>query len=192
MFSDSSWANAVDFASQHGCFVLLTQPQVTEQVCRGLILDWKSSRSPRVCRSTLAAEASAADMSADRASFLNYMICELFERKPAYKLQRLLRLLRITDCRSLYDCLNSENPNTEEKRTIISIRSTQQAVTRENSHWVPTTFMFADGLTKLDKRLVEILLQWMQKPWIQLRDDRHQDQQRKVSVKYASFEPQLP
>ena len=171
VFSDSSWANSVDFASQHGCVILMTSPRVTEQICSGLILDWKSSRSPRIRRSTLAAEASAADVSVDRAVFLNHMVCELFDRRPAYKLQRLLRLLHITDCRSLYDCLNSENPNAEEKRTIISIRSAQQAVARENSHWVPTNLIFADGLTKLDKKLMESLLGWLQKPWIQWRCD---------------------
>lgn len=133
-FSDSSWANAEKHASQHGAIVMLSDPRVTDLVMPGTIVDFKSSKSTRVCRSTLAAEASAADMSVDRASFINYLISELILRKPAFHLASsdLFRMLQVTDCRSLYDVLEAENPKTEEKRTIVSIRSAQQFLKRED------------------------------------------------------------
>ena len=185
--SDSSWANAESFASQHGCLTLLAEPSIVERTGTALLLDFKSSRSPRICRSTLAAEASAADMSVDRTSFLNHMICEMFQRTPSYRLSHLLRSLHITDCRSLYDCICSENPNTEEKRTIISIRSTQQEVTREGCHWVPTQLMFADGLTKISKQLMESLINWLQMPWIQLRESKTSQPIEKHECEISSF-----
>ena len=60
-YADSSSPNAEGFASQHGAVVWLADPKATDVVSQGLLLlDWKSSRSSRVCRSTLAAEASVA------------------------------------------------------------------------------------------------------------------------------------
>jgi hypothetical protein len=159
-------------------------------VSPGLLLDWKSSRSSRVCRSTLAAEASAADASVDRASFLNYQLSELLLNRPAFHIssKELLRQIQVTDCRSLYDVLVSENPRTEEKRTIVSIRSAQQFLTRENVFWVPTNLQWADGLTKVCCKLMESFACWLRKPWIQLHERGNVNQQRKTSV---SFHQQL-
>ena len=60
-YADSSWANAAQCASQQGCIVLLTTPHCTQVVTKGNIVDWRSNRSSRVCRSTLAAESIACD-----------------------------------------------------------------------------------------------------------------------------------
>jgi hypothetical protein len=189
-FADSSWANAEGHASQHGSLILLADPRATDVVSPGLLLDWKSSRSSRVCRSTLAAEASAADASVDRASFLNYQLSELLLNRPAFHIssKELLRQIQVTDCRSLYDVLVSENPRTEEKRTIVSIRSAQQFLTRENVFWVPTNLQWADGLTKVCCKLMESFACWLRKPWIQLHERGNVNQQRKTSV---SFHQQL-
>ena len=76
----------------------------------------------------MAAEAPAADASVNRARFLNYQLSELLLNRPAFhiSLKDLLRQMQVTDCRSLYDVLVSENPRAEEKRTIVTTRSTQQ------------------------------------------------------------------
>ena len=89
-FADSSWANAEGFASQHGSLVLLADPRATDVISPGLLLDWKSSRSSRVCRSTLAAEASAADAPKscyDRYKSLTVVLCmmSLFQRTLAQR-----------------------------------------------------------------------------------------------------------
>lgn len=181
-YADSSWANAEGYASQHGALIMLASPKATDVIQPGLLVDWKSSRSTRVCRSTLAAEASAADMSVDRASFVNYLISELLLNRPAYHIAStdLLRSVQVTDCRSLYDVLVSENPRTEEKRTIVTIRSAQQFLSRENVFWVPTALMFADGLTKVCQKLMWSLFEWLQAPWIQLHEDVRQQNSRSV------------
>ena len=100
-YTVSSWANAEGFASQHGAMTLLAPPTATEVETVGCLIGWKSSRPTRVCRSTLAAEASAADMGVDRAAFLNVMICEIMQRQPSYRIRKTLRMLAITDCKSL-------------------------------------------------------------------------------------------
>ena len=169
-YSDSSWANARDHASQHGSLILICDPRVTESVQTGLLLDWKSSRSSRVCRSTLAAETSAADTSVDRCMYLAYLLSEMLQNCPSFQLETLPRTLHVTDCKSLYDCVAAENPSTEEKRVIISIRAIQDHVARDQIHWVPTELQWADGLTKTCVKLMSNFQSWLQKPWVKLRN----------------------
>ena len=154
-FSDSSWANAAGSASQHGSLITLAEPKATDTVSQGLLLDWKSSRSARICRSSLSAESSAADTSIERASFLAYMMAEVLQKQPSFKLSRVHRIIAVTDCCSLYDILVSENPRTEDKRTIVVVRGMQQFVGREDMFWVPTTLQWADALTNLNDKLLE-------------------------------------
>ena len=192
-YADSSWANATGHASQHGALILLASPKATDVIMPGLLVDWKSSRSTRVCRSTLAAEASAADMSVDRASLINYMLSELLLNRPAFHISsdELLRMIQATDCRSLYDVLVSENPRTEDKRTIVTIRSAQQFLSRNNVFWIPTALQFADGLTKVSFSLMQTFFEWLQSPWIQLHEVKGDvSQQSNRSVK--SQQPSVP
>ncbi|CAJ1397606.1 unnamed protein product [Effrenium voratum] len=163
-FADSSWANAEGHASQHGALTLVCEPSITEHIGLGTMLDWKSSRSTRVCRSTLAAEASAADMSVDRSSYMNLALSELMQDTPSFRVSTPLRMIQITDCKSLYDCIAAENPNTEDKRTIVTIRSTQQYINRDNIYWVPTKLQWADSLTKISRVLMEQFTEWLQRP----------------------------
>ena len=169
-YADSSWANAENFASQHGCLIMLTDARATDVATHACLIDWKSSRSGRVCRSTLAAEASAADTSVDRSSFCNLMLSEILQQTPSFKISSPLRMIQVTDCKSLYDSIVAENPSVDDKRTIISVRSIQQYITRDNTHWIPTQLMWADGLTKTSAKLMQILHTWLQHPYVLLRD----------------------
>ena len=93
----------------------------------------------------------------------------------------------MTDCRSLYDVLVSENPRTEDKRTIVVIRSIQQHLQRLDVHWVPTQLQWADSLTKLSDKLLLGFVSWLKRPWIQLREmphDPRSTQQNTMSVKF--------
>ena len=125
-FSDSSWANAKNSASQHGTLILLAPPSVSEKTSVGALVDWKSSRSRRVCRSTLAAESVAADSCSDRLVFAQYSLAELVFQTPAHRVGKVLRMLLVTDCKSLYDCISAPNPNCEDRRSLVNIRSMQE------------------------------------------------------------------
>ena len=57
----ASWANAQQCSSQQGCLVLLTTSHCTEVNTRCNVIDWRSNRSTRVCRSTLSSEAMSCD-----------------------------------------------------------------------------------------------------------------------------------
>lgn len=170
-FGDSSWANAANYSSQYGVVVTICPSQVTEATTNALLVDWKSGRSTRVCRSTLAAEASAADEACDRACFVNYVLSELLFNVPAYRGNMSLNMLQCTDAKSLYDCLVAENPSLTDRRSMVQIRSVQQSMGPKQIHWIPTGIMHADPLTKLDAKLRAQMVDWLRKPFVKLRDD---------------------
>ena len=107
-YTDASWANSAHSTSQHGVVVTLTVKNVTEAIEPVSILDWRPFRSPRFARSTLAAEAMAADEGADRSAFLNMMISQIIYNEPAHRLGSKMRYLQATDAKSLYDSVISE------------------------------------------------------------------------------------
>ena len=111
-YTDSSWANAARHASQFGVMILVCPGQVSEKTSPGFVLDWKSGRSPRICRSTLAAEAVAADEGADRSCFINHFLTEIFFRRPAYKGTMKMTMVHAVDAKSLYDSLSFDDRKT--------------------------------------------------------------------------------
>jgi hypothetical protein len=179
-FSDSSWANAQGSASQHGQVLLLAPPNVTESKAVGALIDWKSGRSKRVCRSTLAAEAVSADSATDRLAYASYALGELMFGIPAHKVGHRLKTLLVTDCKSLYDCVAADNPNIQDKRSLVNIRSIQELISSRTIHWVPTSLQKADCLTKVSEELMADLLAWLQKPIIQLREEKSHVFQRRI------------
>lgn len=58
---------------------------------------------------------------------------------------------------------------------MASVRSIQQYITRENTHWIPTQLMWADGLTKYSVKLMNVLHAWLQHPYVLLRDQAQKD-----------------
>ena len=163
-YSDSSWNNAYKSGSQIGTLIGITSTEVLHEVSSLAIIDWKSGRSPRVCRSTLAAEASAADEAADRCSYVNLFLSELLWNTPAHRVGTRLASLHLVDAKSLFDAAISENPTLNDKRTLVSIRSLQEQAPLESIRWVPTQYQFSDGLTKVDAKLRENFSKWLKNP----------------------------
>ena len=162
-YTDSSFANA-ELKSQFGVCVFVSNPAVTSKPTPGTLIDWRSARSTRICRSTLAAEASAADEGADRALFANLCLSEILLGEPAVKGAARFANVQVSDAKSLYDTVVAENPSVSDKRSLINIRSIQQSVRPKDFRWVPTEYMIADGLTKLDWKLTESLSSFLQNP----------------------------
>ena len=167
-YADSSWANAPGHKSQMGCLVLLTSSDCLVATTPASILDWRSGRSPRVTRSTLASEANAMDDCVDRCTYSNHFLTELLYDGAPRELGRKLRQLQVTDCRSLYDAVISPNPVLTEKRTVIQIRSIQEFVNPEDIRWTPTGVMWADVLTKVDLPLLAEFQRWLRDPVVTL------------------------
>ena len=124
-----------------------------------------------MCRSTLAAEAVAADSATDRVAFTSLSLAEFINGVPAHKQSSPLKTLLVVDAKSLYDSIVKENVSLTDKHSMVNIRSIQEEITPRTVHWIPTTLMAADGLTKASKPLRQQLLQWIQEPIVQLRKE---------------------
>ena len=182
-YTDSSWANASRSGSQLGVIVGISHPDCATKTMPMTILDWKSGRSPRVCRSTLAAEAIAADEGSDRASHINAMLSELIYDLPAHKAGSKLNYMQMTDAKSLFDAVVADNPNLADKRSLVNVRAIQETVSSRQMRWVPTHLMWADGLTKVCMTLRETFHKWLQEPTATLIDPR--DAEKKTTSEKA-------
>ena len=162
-YGDCSWANAQDYKSQEGLLVCLTTPGALQGPTDAVMLDWKSPRTPRVVRSTLAGEACAADDAIDRGVYVNQCLCELIFGANASPLSnpQYLRHLHATDCKSLFEATIAANFQTEEKRVGLTIRSIPETIAPTDMRWVPTGAMHADGLTKVADWLRSQFLDWI-------------------------------
>lgn len=130
-----------------------------------MIMSWRSARTKRVVRSTLAAEACAADDSVDMGFYVASFLSELLTETSATTRRGLpaVRLYNVTDCKSLYDCIVKESPSIAEKRTTIDILSIRETLMADAFRWVPTEMMWGDSLTKIDKKLRRRMTLWLQK-----------------------------
>ena len=120
------------------------------------LIDWKSSKLPRIARSSLGAESQAAGQSVDTVEFC----CRFWEHllKPSLDLRHLLqeesslRPVMITDAKALYDSYHREGlgGNVTDKRTGLEIRVTKERLQSLGGSfkWISSERQYADGLTK--------------------------------------------
>ena len=169
-FTDASWANAQRSGSQIAVITGLTSEECKVRPVPFALVDWRSARSARVCRSTLAAEACAGDEGSDRGSYLNMFLSELTHRCPAHQAGLRLNYLQATDSKSLYDAVVQPNPSLTDRRSLVNVRATQETLTPLNMHWVPTWLQFSDGLTKASSVLRATFRKWLTAPFAALAD----------------------
>ena len=106
-YGDSSWANAEGMRTQIGMICVITSTNALDGSAVASVMEWKSSRTKRVIRSTLAGEACAADLASDTAFFVACMFDEaLIESFRSTKATPVTRCVVCTDCRSLFDSIS--------------------------------------------------------------------------------------
>ena len=81
----------------------------------------------------------------------------------------IIGLRSLTDCRSLYDCLQKVVPIIDEKRTLIDVLSIKESIGADGVNWIPTDKQLADALTKIDYTLTLNLRLWLGRPLVCLR-----------------------
>ena len=170
-YSDASWANAKESGSQIGVVIGLTSKEALTAPSKFAVLDWKSSRSPRVCRSTLAAEATAGDEAADRSSFANLFLSELIYLEPAHKVGNRLALGSSYWCKVTLWC-SAERESQPEWQEDFGVNQGDPGGDFSGSDAMAfqRRFQFADGLTKIDDKLMVTFCKWMQNPMCVLTD----------------------
>ena len=137
VFADASLGNLPDGGSQAGYLVFLVDDEGN-----AALIDWKSYKIRRVVRSTLAAETLAMSDAVDSAMLVALTWSEMLGCDN-------IPVEAITDCRSLYDNVNSTKMCTE-KRLRIDIAMLKQMQERSEIvlQWIDTKEQLADVLTK--------------------------------------------
>ena len=161
VFTDASWANAEDMKS--------LGRMSSAQGDRASLLDWRSHRIQRRCRSTLSAETMSLDAGLDAAIFARELLAETLvaSHHPTQCGRLPMDLFRthaITDCRSLHDLVTKDSPlaATQEKRLTLDIGALQEAATElhPDAEELRDTFRWADTLTQLADHLTKITPFW--------------------------------
>ena len=165
-FSDASWANTEELKSQAGYLVFVTGPEVfTPTGDAASLVEWKSHKIRRRCRSTLAAETMSLDAATDAALFTRELLAEIciegYQPTHSGRLdETIFPTSMATHCRSLFDLLIKDGPlsSTQEKRLTLDIGALREVaeeleptgeMMKEIYRWVPTNVQRADHLTKL-------------------------------------------
>ena len=158
---DASFCSRPDGSSQGGYLVLLAPRHILEtkeDVYH--ILDWKSSKLPRVARSSLSAEAQAAGVTSDATEFA----CRYYEHllHPLVPLAQLLQMtsvlepVLITDAKAVFDSYHREAlvSNVTDRRSSLEIRVVKEQIQSLGGtlRWVSSDRQLADGLTKASMR----------------------------------------
>ena len=123
------------------------------------IIDWKSWKLSRKCRSSLSAESQAMADAIDILNFIRLFFADCIHptgidlRQPDKILQMCPESHAITDCKSLYDALEKHESlglGLSEKRTSIEVTATRQQMraTGIKTRWVNSDRQLADVLTK--------------------------------------------
>ena len=113
VYTDASWASRPDFSSQGGYYVFVMDQGGLDGEARPLIcLDWGSRKPPRVCRSSLSAEAQACANTMDRlercVSMLVGILAPQLQVGSPEAYDFLPRHVVVTDSRGLYDASLSQ------------------------------------------------------------------------------------
>ena len=161
-FFDAGFTARVDGSSQGGYILMLVNKQLFTSGEDGEyhVLDWRSFRTPRVTRSSLAAEAQAGGQAADSVDFA----CRYWHAlmHPDLKLKGLLKApstlvpTMVTDAKALYDSYHREGVSSSvvDKRVSLEIRVMKEMMEELGGQlrWVSSERQIADGLTKESAR----------------------------------------
>ena len=141
---DASFGNLPNGGSQRG-----TMSFIRDGEGSGNIVEYKSKRIKRVCRSTFAAELLACNASVDLALYYRAML-KCFGLEPS--------VMMYIDSRSVRDNLASIVSNCEERSLRIELAYLREVLSNEGIKikWVTSAEQMADILTK-EKPGLEIL-----------------------------------
>ena len=213
LLADSGHANGVPerddimrYRSIGGYFILLANKEVLEdQPARANIMCFHSSQTKRVCRSTLAAEASHL---AEAVEAGDWCICLLEEAltgqldlKNWPDVIRRRRRVYVTDARSVYDYLHKDATSTStDKRMAIEGALLRETVRQEGAmvRWIDGMQNIADVLTKaltdktfLKQFLRDGLISLVQTPENQALKEKKRSERQKRSANSGKAEKKV-
>ena len=137
---------------------------------------WKSFKLQRAVSSTMSAESQALAIATGTTEWILLLLAEIFDGpldvRTCRDVLKRRRPIVVTDCKSLYDHLQSPSSPTsiEDRRTSIDVVIIRESCRSMSAHirWVPTNRMLADALTKNDGDPVDLLRSCMKRSMYQI------------------------
>ena len=141
--------------SQSCYCVMLADPNLLKgQKGTFSVLDFRSHRIPRVCRSSYAAETLGAEEGLDSAELCRAFVAEA-RGLPIYLKDGALHathvpLVGVTDAKDTFDCVSRDTGFGNQKSLMFTISSIRQQLRRPQTsfRWTATANMFVDAGTK--------------------------------------------
>jgi len=157
-FSDASWSTRPDGSSQGGWLLFLaSEDQINgDRPFPLTVVDWASRKLPRICRSSLSAEAQIMTTAVDNLEWAKTMFGLILWPSEGADSEHVMKWLGIspciTDARALFDASTSATPGMKlaEKRTAIEIKITAERLQAACGmmRWCNSHQQLADGVTK--------------------------------------------
>ena len=157
-YSDASWSTRPDGSSQGGWLVFIgSEKEFNDGHPFPLtVIDWCSRKLPRVCRSSLAAEAQTMTSAVDNLEWVKMVFGLMIWPSEKADSEHVMKWLgvspAITDARALFDASTSATPGMKlaEKRTAIEVKITVERLEAACGvmRWCNSHQQLADGMTK--------------------------------------------
>ena len=157
-YSDASWSMRPDGSSQGGWLLFLaSEDQINgDRPFPLTVVDWVSIKLPRICRSSLSAEAQIMTTAVDNLEWAKTMLGLILWPSEGADSEHVMKWLGIspciTDARPLFDASTSATPGMKlaEKRTAIEIKITAEQLQAACGmmRWCNSHQQLADGVTK--------------------------------------------
>ena len=144
-------------AHSQSCYAVLYAEDELVQGRRGRfnVLDFRSHRIPRVCRSSYASETLGAEEGLDAGELARGFIAELrgvpVDGKEAYLKITAVPMLGVTDAKDTYDRVTQDTGFGTQKSLAFTLAALRQQLRRPNTsyRWTATSNMWVDAGTKL-------------------------------------------
>ena len=153
-FFDASLGKEADGKSQLGAIHFLTDEEVVNGPRPASVVEFSTTKSTRVVRSSMAAESCSMSIAVDRHMYgrliLDMLLRGCYEVKPTWREDCKVKGGLVTDAKSLFDHLNATGHIPQERQTMLDLLAAKHLLDRGlfKLFCVPTHRQFADGLTK--------------------------------------------
>lgn len=175
-FFDASLGKEESGRSQLGAVHFMTTTGVKEGPCPASVIEFSTTKSSRVVRSSMSAESCSMSIALDRHLYSRLVADMLqfgvFPVVPEWRSKLRTAGGLVTDAKSLYDHLQTTGQIPTERQTMLDLLVCKDLleVGGYDLWWVPTHRQHGDGLTKHMRNV--LWEQYIKEGWISLKETK--------------------
>ena len=159
-YFDASLGKEKDGKSQLGNVHFMTSEDALHGPRPAIAIDFNTTKSTRVVRSSMAAESASLSVAIDRHLYNRLLLQMLwdgpFRLSADWRKELKVKGYVVTDAKSLYDHLQTTGQIPAERQTMLDLMVARDFLEQDMFvlKWVPTHRQYADGLTKSMRNLL--------------------------------------